>query len=59
MGEKEGLRGLLVKFCWGSQPRCMFTAVSGGLSGLGWFKYRFWELTEIVFAVLNSGATIS
>jgi len=58
MGEKEGLQGLLVKFHWGNRPHYMFTAVSDGLSGLGWLKYGFWELTEIVFAVLNSGTTI-
>ena len=33
--------------------------MSGSLLGLGWFKYGFWESSNIVFAQLNSGATIT
>jgi len=37
MGENEGLRGFNVLLRVGNCPRCMLTAVSGGLSRLGTF----------------------
>jgi len=59
MGENEGLRGFIVLFRVGSRPRCMLTAVSGGLSGLGTFMYGFVGVfLKLGFATLNLGATI-
>jgi len=37
----------------------MLTVVSGGLSGLIQFLYGFLEVSVIVFAKFNSGASIS
>ena len=59
MGENEGLRGLVVLLRVGSCPRCMLTAVSEGLSGLGTFMYGFMGVfVRLGFATLNSGATM-
>jgi len=59
MGENEGLCGFIVLFRVGSRPRCMLTAVSGGLSGLGTFMYGFVGVfLKLGFATLNLGATI-
>jgi len=37
MGENEGLQGFIMLLRMGGHPRCMLTAVEGGLSRLGTF----------------------
>jgi len=59
MDENEGLRGFVVLLRVSGRPRCMLTAVSGGLSKLGTFMYGFVGVfVKLGFAILNSGATM-
>jgi len=59
MGENEGLQGFVVLLRVSGRPRCMLTAVSGGLSKLGTFMYGFVGVfVKLGFAILNSGATM-